>query len=728
MLDTALVLQMRQALPLILHAVDQSDTALTRQVRAHAETVMTGRTWLQPGPPTTLGLKLAGSLVALRRHHARLLAASERALVLQFGGAVGTLSALGDAGPEVASKLAHLLNLNEPDLPWHTQRDNLVEMGEVLALLCGTLGKFAKDISLLMQAEVAEVAEPAIEGRGISSTMPQKRNPVACASVLASAARAPGLVATLLGAMPQEHERGLGLWQAEWDTLPELFKLTSVALARSVEIAEGLRVDAEKMESNLEKTLGLSQAEAVSVALAQALGREAAHQLLCAATRQAANSGQHLSSVLKAMPEVTMHLSAAEIDRLLDPREYLGSAQRFIRRVLGRLMPTADIGDVSLHFELSGHESGPAIVFANSLGADLRMWDKAVPFFERDFRIVRFDARGHGLSSIPLRPYSLQNLATDLLHLVNQLGIESFAVCGLSLGGLVGQWIAINAPDCVNALILANSAARFLSPEAWQARIDLVQSQGLAALAKTTLTRWFTQAYISHHPAEMAEIVAMIEKTSAGATSDAAKFSEILTCAACSSAFKPRAWSLAELTIQQHRLRIAIFCTQESAARSILNLTPRISLPGRSRQSSQRVCSISSIEKRSGMNDQERREAGMAVRRSVLGDAHVDRAEAAKTDFDAEFQDLITRYAWGEVWTRPGLPRPTRSLLTIAMMVALNREEELKIHLRAAANNGVSEEEIREVLLQCAIYCGVPAANSAFRAAKALFEERKGAQ
>jgi 3-carboxy-cis,cis-muconate cycloisomerase len=334
-LDTALVLQMRDGLQLILATLQQLDSALAKQVRTYADTVLSGRTWLQPGPPTTLGLKLAGTLAAVRRHRARLLAASERALVLEFGGAVGTLSALGEAGAGVSRELARILELKEPDLPWHTQRDNLVEMGLILALLCGTLGKFAKDIALLMQAEVAEVAEPATEGRGGSSTMPQKHNPVGCATILASAIRAPGLAATLLSAMPQEHERGLGLWQAEWETLPELFKLTAAALERAVEIAEGLQVDAAKMKSNLDTTLGLAQAEAVSVALAAKIGREQAHELLRKAARQAGEAGLHLASVLKKMPEVATHLSAAEIDTLLDPRNYLGSAQRFIRRVLG---------------------------------------------------------------------------------------------------------------------------------------------------------------------------------------------------------------------------------------------------------------------------------------------------------------------------------------------------------------------------------------------------------
>lgn len=334
-LDTALVLQMREALALIVEAVDRLDVALAKQVQAHSATVMTGRTWLQPGPPTTLGLKLAGTLAAVRRHRVRITAAAERVLVLQFGGAVGTLAALGSAGTEVSAELARILNLKEPELPWHTQRDNLAETAQVLALLVGTLGKFAKDIALLMQAEVAEVAEPSREGRGSSSTMPQKQNPVACAVVLATAARVPGLASTMLVAMPQEHERGLGLWQTEWETLPEIFRLASAALGSSIDIAEGLVVNASRMASNLDAMLGVPQSEAVSAALARKLGRSAAHEILRDATRQARDKKQNLSDVLKRNSQVTAHLTPETIDRLLQPCEYLGSTKQFIERVLG---------------------------------------------------------------------------------------------------------------------------------------------------------------------------------------------------------------------------------------------------------------------------------------------------------------------------------------------------------------------------------------------------------
>jgi 3-carboxy-cis,cis-muconate cycloisomerase len=334
-LDSALILQCRDALKLLGGPIQQLEEALVQQVRAHRETVMTGRTWLQAGPPTTLGLKLAGTLAALRRDRDRIESAAERMLVLQFGGAVGTLAALGTAGGAVSAELARLLDLREPELPWHTQRDRFVEIVQVLAILTGTLAKFAKDIALLMQSEVGEASETRIDGRGGSSTMPHKHNPVSCAAVIAAYAKMPGLAAAMLYAMPQEHERGLGLWQAEWTTVPEAFRLTAAALGYAVVIAEGLEVEPVRMGTNLSSLLGLPLSEAVNAALAPTIGRSTAHELLRAATDRAVNEKRGLADVLKELPEITAHLSEVEIDRLLDPRTYLGSASRFIAHVLG---------------------------------------------------------------------------------------------------------------------------------------------------------------------------------------------------------------------------------------------------------------------------------------------------------------------------------------------------------------------------------------------------------
>jgi 3-carboxy-cis,cis-muconate cycloisomerase len=334
-LDTALVQQIGEGLKLIDASLRDLDEQWARLARAHSGTILAGRTWLQAGPPVTLGLKVAGWVAALRRHRLRLASISERALVLQFGGAVGTLAALGDKGMTVSAALAQRLNLRESELPWHTHRDNLVEVATVLGLLTGTLGKAARDVSLLMQTEVAEVFEPAEEGRGGSSTMPHKRNPVASAIVLSAAMRVPGLVSTLLTAMVQEHERGLGNWQAEWETLPEIFRLTASALDRTLEIARGMRVDPDKMAANLKASLGLPMAEAVSVALAAHIGRERAHDLVQRASQRAVAAGRNLCEILGEDAEIHEHLNASDIERLMDPGNYLGSARIFIARVLG---------------------------------------------------------------------------------------------------------------------------------------------------------------------------------------------------------------------------------------------------------------------------------------------------------------------------------------------------------------------------------------------------------
>jgi 3-carboxy-cis,cis-muconate cycloisomerase len=334
-LDTALVLQIGEGLKLIDGSLRELDMHWARQAHDYAGTILAGRTWLQAGPPVTLGLKIAGWLAALRRHRQRLQLIIEGAVVLQFGGAVGTLAALGDKGTAVSAALAHTLNLREAEVPWHTHRDNLAEVATVLGLLVGTLGKVARDVSLLMQTEVAEVSEPAEDGRGGSSTMPHKRNPVASAIVLSAAIRVPGLVATLLTAMVQEHERGLGSWQAEWETLPEIFRLTATALDRTLEIARGMHVDSAKMAANLKASLDLPLAEAVSVALAAHVGRARAHDLVQQASQRAVGAGRHLREILQEDAEIRKHLNASDIERLMDPGNYLGSTRVFIARVLG---------------------------------------------------------------------------------------------------------------------------------------------------------------------------------------------------------------------------------------------------------------------------------------------------------------------------------------------------------------------------------------------------------
>jgi 3-carboxy-cis,cis-muconate cycloisomerase len=335
-IDTGLILQLRCLLDLVGRDLPRLIRALASLAAQHRSTPMIGRTLLQQALPVTFGLKVAGWLDPLLRHRQRLAELRPRLLVVQLGGAAGTLASLGEGGPAAAEALALELGLVVPDMPWHGARDRIVELGCWLGALTGSLGKIARDLSLMAQTELGEAREPAGEGRGGSSTMPHKRNPVSCAVVLAAATRAPGLVAALLAAMPQEHERGLGGWHAEWETLPELAMLTAGALHHLAATIEGLELEPERMRTNIDATRGLVMAEAVQMALAPVLGRQEAHRLLEAASREAAASGRHLREILAGEPAVTDHLTATGLDDLFDPLRYAGATQSFIDRVLAR--------------------------------------------------------------------------------------------------------------------------------------------------------------------------------------------------------------------------------------------------------------------------------------------------------------------------------------------------------------------------------------------------------
>ncbi|WP_310630390.1 3-carboxy-cis,cis-muconate cycloisomerase [Paraburkholderia sp.] len=333
-IDTATVLQLRDALALIETGLDATCANLAELARAHRATPAVGRTWLQQALPITLGLKFAQWLDTLLRHRERLAALRERALVLQFGGAAGTLASLRDAAANVSTELAKELGLAQPTLPWHTQRDRIAEAAAFFGMLTGTLGKIARDISLQMQTEIGELGEPAAAGKGGSSTMPHKRNPVGCAAVLTAATRAPGLVATVFAGMVQEHERALGGWQAEWDALPELARLAGGALAQIEQITGGLEVRPERLAANLDVTHGLILGEAVMLALGDRIGRLDAHHLVEKASKQAVQSQRTLYDVLAADPAVTQHLDENRLKSLLDPAHYVGEAHAFVDAVL----------------------------------------------------------------------------------------------------------------------------------------------------------------------------------------------------------------------------------------------------------------------------------------------------------------------------------------------------------------------------------------------------------
>jgi len=337
--DCGLVLQVRAALAPLEADIGRLELALAGLAARHAADPMPGRTWLQHAAPITFGLKAAGYLSALGRAKRRLRDAGEAALVLQFGGAAGTLASLGERGIGVSEALAQELDLALPALPWHAARDRLVDLACALGVLVGGLGKMARDLSLLMQTDVGEAFEPVAAGKGGSSTMPHKRNPVGCAVAISAAIRVPPLVATMLAAMPQEHERGLGGWHAEWETLPDIFRLTSGALAQMAGAFEGLEVDPARMRADLDKTQGLLMAEAASMALADQIGKAQAHHLLEIASRRALADGCSLAEALSAMPEARRHLSPEALAQVMRPERYLGAAAAFVQRVLAEDAP-----------------------------------------------------------------------------------------------------------------------------------------------------------------------------------------------------------------------------------------------------------------------------------------------------------------------------------------------------------------------------------------------------
>lgn len=333
-IDTGRILQLRQALTLVSTDLDHLAIAVASLAHKNRATLIAGRTWMLHALPTTFGLIAAGWLDAIDRHRSRLEETKHRCLVLQFGGAVGTLAALGSRGLDIAKNLAKELQLPLPDLPWHSHRDRLAEIATTMGLFAGTLGKIARDVALHTQTEVAEVFEPSSGGRGGSSTLPHKRNPVTSAVVLSAAVRVPALVATMLTAMVQEQERGLGGWHAEWETLPEIVRLTAGSLHQLTSVLLELGLDTMRMRKNLDATRGLIYAEAVTMALGEKMARSDAYELVRAACQKAESERRELRVVLAQDAIIKAHLSEADLERLFAPANYLGAADQFIERVL----------------------------------------------------------------------------------------------------------------------------------------------------------------------------------------------------------------------------------------------------------------------------------------------------------------------------------------------------------------------------------------------------------
>lgn len=336
-IDTATVLALREAAALLDRDLLRAIKGFVSLAKKHRKTVMPGRTWLQQALPTTFGLKAAEYAASLSRARIRIGEAVFEASVLQFGGAAGTLAALGSKGGAVVRALGKELALTVPPAPWHAHNDRIVSAASTIAIAIGECGKIARDVSLLMQTEIAEAFEPAAAGRGGSSTMPQKRNPVLSAQILTAANIAPGLVSSLLSGLVQEQERGLGGWQASWLTLPQLLLIASGAFERTAEIAAGIEVDKARMRANLDLSNGAVMAEAVQFALGEKLGRMEAHELLARASKQSASEDKHLNEILRAMPEVSRKLTPKKLEDVFDPARYLGETEKFIDAALAAI-------------------------------------------------------------------------------------------------------------------------------------------------------------------------------------------------------------------------------------------------------------------------------------------------------------------------------------------------------------------------------------------------------
>jgi 3-oxoadipate enol-lactonase / 4-carboxymuconolactone decarboxylase len=369
---------------------------------------------------------------------------------------------------------------------------------------------------------------------------------------------------------------------------------------------------------------------------------------------------------------------------------------------------------VALHYLLEGRGDAPVLVLANSLGTTLRMWDRQAAALSGRFRLLRYDHRGHGGSPVPPGPYTIDDLGRDVLALLDRLEIERFSFCGLSIGGMVGIWLASAAPKRIERLVLCCTSAHLGTlAEAYATRARTVREHGVGAVADAVLERWFTSGFREDHPDVVEWASRMLRETPAEGY------------AGCCEAIKDMDLRSRLGAIRAPTLVIA--GADDPAIPPEHAEFIRDSIPDSHLVVIEQAAHLANVEQPEVVTravlDHLEPVRGMRVRREVLGDEHVDAAIARTTSFTADFQDFITRYAWGEIWTRPGLDRKMRSAITLTALVAQGRLEELEMHVRAALRNGLSVDEIKEVLLHSAVYCGVPAANSAFAIAQRVLAD-----
>ena len=368
------------------------------------------------------------------------------------------------------------------------------------------------------------------------------------------------------------------------------------------------------------------------------------------------------------------------------------------------------------NYKIQGTPNSPVLMFSNSLGADLAMWDELVPLLLPYFRVLQYDTRGHGKSEVTEGPYTIAMLGQDVIDLLDALQIEKVYFCGLSMGGLIGQYLGIHHPERLHKLILSNTDSKIGTVEGWNERIALLEKEGMAALVDATMQKWFTEAFHKTNPSRVAEMKQIFSANN------------ITGYTGCCSAIGAADFREDIKNISVETLIItgdADEVTNVAQAKNMQATIPNAKLKVfKARHLPSTELPVSYAETLINfIVGEDTFLRGMHVRRTVLGDAHVDRANGNKNRFNTDFQEFISQYAWGEIWTRPGLPKHQRSLITLAMLIPLNRKPEFQMHVRAAFNNGVTVEEIKEVILQSGIYCGLPAANEAMHSAEEVFKE-----
>lgn len=367
------------------------------------------------------------------------------------------------------------------------------------------------------------------------------------------------------------------------------------------------------------------------------------------------------------------------------------------------------------NYKITGTPNSPVLVFSNSLGTDMTMWDELVSSLLPYFRILQYDTRGHGGSDTTEAPYTIPQLGNDVIDLLDELQIDKVYFCGLSMGGLIGQWLAVNHPERIIKLVLSNTDAKIGNQENWNERIQIVNSQGMQAIVEGTMERWFTDDFRKTNSGKIAAVkTVFLNNNRLGYTNN---------CAAVRDAdFRNELNKIVVETLVLTGDEDTV--TTVAHAEELVDKIPNASL--KVMHARHLMSTELSDEFTEALLDffvgKSTFERGMHVRRTVLGNVHVDKATENSNEFNGEFQSFISNYAWGEIWTRPGLSKHNRSLITIAMLIALNRKAELQMHIRAAFNNGVSKDEIKEVIMQSALYCGLPAANEAIHTAESVFE------